>query len=85
MQAISPNDLALRGNSGRSVDRAPQRPESPWLQLIREAVEVVDYGTIQIKVHAGEVVQIETTRKIRVASSASKSHPTAPAEEVPVQ
>jgi len=50
--------------------------------LIREAVEAADYGTIQIKVHGGEVVQIETTRKIRVPSSNPKIslYPTAPAE-----
>ena len=57
-----------------------------WLNLIREAVEAVDYGTIQIKVHGGEVVQIETTRKIRVPSSLpsepslSSLRPTAHAE-----
>jgi len=37
-----------------------------WLELIREAVGSVDFGTIQIKVHDGAVVQIETTRKLRV-------------------
>ena len=53
-----------------------------WLNLIREAVEATDYGTIQIKIHGGEVAQIETTRKIRVPSSADKLllYPTAPAE-----
>jgi len=85
MKAIPSFDLAARGNSGGSVARPPQRPTSPWLQLIREAVEAVDYGTIQIKVHAGEVVQIETTRKIRVPSNVSQFHPTAPAEESSVQ
>ena len=85
MKAIPSFDLAARGNSGGSVARPPQRPTSPWLQLIREAVEAVDYGTIQIKVHAGEVVQIETTRKIRVPSNISQFHPTAPAEEASVK
>ena len=73
MKAIPSFDLAARGGSG-----SPEA--SPWLQLIREAVEAVEYGTIQIKVHAGEVVQIETTRKIRIPSHLSQFHPTAPAE-----
>ena len=57
-----------------------------WLNLLRDAVEAVDFGTIQIKVHGGEVVQIETTRKIRVPSSLppepslSSLRPTAHAE-----
>ena len=71
-----------------SSPHAPHRGFSTpaWLDLIREAVEAVDYGTIQIKVHGGEVVQIETTRKIRVPSSLplepslSSLRPTAHAE-----
>ncbi|MEI7958169.1 MAG: YezD family protein [Verrucomicrobiota bacterium] len=61
------------------ADEAPARgrPAPAWLNLIREAVESADYGTVQIKVHGGEVVQIETSRKIRVPSS---SKPTAHAE-----
>jgi len=67
---------------------APHRGFSTpaWLDLIRDAVEAVDYGTIQIKVHGGEVVQIETTRKIRVPSALSHFQPTAPAEaEQPIR
>jgi len=70
--------------TGHATQRGASTPG--WLNLIREAVEAADYGTIQIKVHGGEVVQIETTRKIRVASSLpsgpslSSSRPTAHAE-----
>jgi len=67
-------------NAGHAAHRGAPTPA--WLNLIREAVEAADYGTIQIKVHGGEVVQIETTRKIRVPSSNPKIslYPTAPAE-----
>jgi len=66
--------------AGDTSDRS--RSSHAWLNLIREAVESADYGTVQIKVHAGEVVQIETTRKIRIPSSSTEdySKPTAPAE-----
>jgi len=59
------------------------RPAPSWLNLIRETVEAFDFGTIQIKVHGGEVVQIETTRKIRIPSQAPRApfHPTASTEE----
>ena len=54
-----------------------------WVKLVQDAVASSDFGTVQIKVHAGEVVQIESTRKIRVPSSPARNplHPTAPAEE----
>lgn len=65
--------------------QSPRRGIPAWLKLIQEAVESADYGTVQIKVHAGEVVQIETTRKIRVPAPSSRplSNPTALAEESP--
>jgi hypothetical protein len=71
-------------NSPIAGDTSSRGRSTPaWLSLIREAVEAADFGTIQIKVHGGEVVQIETTRKIRVPSNAPRFpfHPTAPAEE----
>ena len=71
-----------------TTEEAPERNHSTpaWLNLIRKAVAAVDYGTVQIKVHGNEVVQIETTRKIRVPtsipseSSLSSLRPTAHAE-----
>jgi len=67
-----------RADGGRGFQSKPA-----WLDLLHEALRAVDFGLIQIKVHGGEVVQIETTRKIRVPSSASNSPflPTAPAED----
>jgi len=44
----------------------------PWLNLIKNTVDAVDFGTIQIKIHEREVVQIETTRKIRITPSSGK-------------
>ena len=80
MQAIQSSDQPLPG-ANHTPDRGRSTP--PWLELIREAVEAADFGSIQIKVHAGEVVQIEATRKIRIPSVANKFplHPTAPAED----
>jgi len=69
-----------------SVSNAQEHARSvpAWLDLIRDAVEGSDYGTILIKVHGGEVVQIEATRKIRVPSNSADKfslYPTAPAED----
>lgn len=73
-------DSSRRG--GPTGSPAHRLPPS-WLKLVQEAVEAADFGTIQIKVHGGEVVQIETTRKIRVPSASNHpiSHPTAHTEE----
>jgi hypothetical protein len=77
---------SLASGSSDFITAAPSRrsliPE--WLQLIQDAVEAAEFGTIQIKVHNGEVVQIETTRKIHIPSESSRFHPqpTAPAEEL---
>jgi len=79
MKSIAAHELTAR-NPGQLPGREGQGPLPAWLRLIREAVDAVDYGTIQIKVHASEVVQIETTRKIRVSSKgaqpASSEEPT---------
>jgi len=77
MKAILSSTLASPSDALRV--REP-RPAPSWLEIIRQSVEAVDFGTIQIKVHGGEVVQIETTRKIRVPSALSHFQPTAPAE-----
>ena len=37
-----------------------------WLQLIRDRIESLRFGALQITVHNGRVTQIESTEKIRV-------------------
>jgi hypothetical protein len=85
MKATTSFDGNRPAPSAVAAGSSLQRPTPPWLKLIRDAVDASDFGTIQIKVHGGEVVQIETTRKIRVPSQAPQFpfHPTAPAEEQP--
>jgi len=40
--------------------------EPLWLDLVREKVEGLRYGVIELIVHDGEVTQIDTTEKTRV-------------------
>jgi len=42
-----------------------------WLERIRESVGSMSYGSIHIKIHDGEVVEIETSRKFRFPHPAS--------------
>ena len=52
---------------------APISPTAPtpgpdWLKLVREKVEGLRYGVVQLVVHDGRVTQIERTEKTRLPS-----------------
>ncbi|MDI3328808.1 MAG: YezD family protein [Alicyclobacillaceae bacterium] len=40
-------------------------PLHPWLDRILEALEGLEYGTVQITVHDAQIVQIDRTEKRR--------------------
>jgi hypothetical protein len=46
----------------------PVKPgvQADWLEAIRQQVNSLRFGVIQIVVHEGRVVQIDRTEKIRV-------------------
>jgi hypothetical protein len=44
------------------------RFSSNWLDLVREKVESLRFGVVQITVHDSQVTQIERTEKIRIES-----------------
>jgi len=39
-----------------------------WLSLVREKVETLRYGVVQIVIHDSKVTQIERTEKTRITS-----------------
>ena len=41
-------------------------PTPDWLALVREKVEGLRYGVVQLVVHDGRVTQIERTEKTRL-------------------
>jgi hypothetical protein len=49
-----------------------------WLSIVREKVESLRYGVVQIVVHDAKVTQIERTEKTRIESrnAAEPSRPT---------
>ncbi|HMJ05455.1 MAG TPA: YezD family protein [Chthoniobacterales bacterium] len=55
---------------------SPDLPE--WLALVREKVETLNFGVVQIVVHDSRVTQIERTEKTRVTNDATTSSPAAP-------
>ena len=39
-----------------------------WLSIVREKVETLRYGIVQIVIHDSKVTQIERTERIRIAN-----------------
>jgi hypothetical protein len=37
-----------------------------WVQLVKDSVQGLRFGVVQIVVHDAKVVQIETTEKVRI-------------------
>ena len=40
-----------------------------WLSIVREKVETLRYGVVQIVIHDSRVMQIERTEKIRIETN----------------
>jgi hypothetical protein len=48
-----------------TISSPPAAPD--WVALVREKVESLRYGVVQLVVHDGRVTQIERTEKTRLA------------------
>ena len=44
-----------------------EAPESAWERTVRHAVRSLRYGSVEVQVHDGRVVQVETRDKVRFA------------------
>ena len=53
-------------NGARRSDAANPPSGEAVLRQIREAIEQIEYGSVLIKIHQGEVVGIETSTKLRL-------------------
>ena len=52
-----------------AVDHASPSPSVPdWLVIVREKVESLRFGIVQLVVHEGRVTQIERTEKTRLST-----------------
>jgi hypothetical protein len=48
------------------VSHRAERGREEALAAVREALEAIDYGSVLITIHQGEVVGIETSTKVRL-------------------
>jgi len=53
-------------------------PTDNWLSKVQEAVQGLKYGTVQIIVHDGRVVQIERTERFRYEKPSDGNKKAAP-------
>jgi hypothetical protein len=52
--------------SGNTTESEPTPNQPPWVELVRNQVNSLRFGVIQIVVHDAQVVQIERTEKVRL-------------------
>lgn len=43
----------------------------PWLQIVREKVDAIRFGAVQIVIHEDRVTLVESTEKTRLGQAAS--------------
>lgn len=48
---------------------SPRKAESNWLEVVERQVRGLKFGSVEITVHEGRVVQVETSVKVRFDKS----------------
>ena len=48
--------------------RTKDQEEPRWIEVVRESVGEMRFGTIQIVVHDGRVTQVDATRRTRLTA-----------------
>jgi hypothetical protein len=55
----------IKKNDAVNAEPQSAEPLPAWLQLVREQVRSLRFGTVQITVHESRVVQVERVEKLR--------------------
>jgi len=63
------NSPPVMSNTLTNSTPAAPVPNPDWVALVREKVEGLRYGVVQLVVHDGRVTQIERTEKTRLPSA----------------
>jgi hypothetical protein len=64
MTSDQSSDSRRRQSRDVTPTSGPETAES-WISVVQEKVKTLDYGAVQIVVHAGKVVQVERTERLR--------------------
>ncbi|MCU0795467.1 MAG: YezD family protein [Akkermansiaceae bacterium] len=50
-------------------DKRPDPTPDSWLEVVRDQVSKLRFGSVQITVHDGRVTQVESTERTRFAAT----------------
>ena len=53
----------------------PGTPDAEWLRVVLRKVKALRFGSIQIIVHDGRVIQVESLEKFRLSTNTEGSRP----------
>jgi hypothetical protein len=56
-------------NTITSERSSPDGPKTDWLEVVRQNVANLRFGSVQITVHDGRVTQVESIEKTRFVAS----------------
>ena len=54
------------GSSFKNISRENAPVENKWVSVVKDKVHALRFGVVQITVHNGSVVQVESTERTRV-------------------
>lgn len=56
-------------------NQAAELEVESWIEIVRQKVSALRFGSVQIIVHEGRVTQVESTEKTRLAGENTPSQP----------
>jgi hypothetical protein len=62
-------------NTTTSESSTPDGPKTDWLEVVRQNVANLRFGSVQITVHDGRVTQVESIEKTRFVASRDEAGP----------
>jgi hypothetical protein len=62
-------------NTTTSEPSTPDGPKTDWLDVVRQNVANLRFGSVQITVHDGRVTQIESIEKTRFVAARDEASP----------
>ena len=66
----------MRSADGQGSKHGPRpavRDEDGVLEAVRQAIRGIEYGSVLVKIHQGDVVGIETSTKVRFKDTPARS------------
>jgi hypothetical protein len=67
--------VRMKTENLKNIDAQVKGAGGSWLNVVRDQVGSLEFGVVQIVVHAARVVQIERTEKMRFENPIAVSNP----------